>query len=242
MTDTDAPWASRIVDFQTEVDPAVLSAHPLNARTHPEHQRAAIRGSLDRIGWVDVVKVNARTGRIVDGHARVEEATRAGQTVPVLYVDLDDDEEAVVLASIDPIGALAEYDNQLLLDLLNEVGDLEGTGFGEDSIADLEALLDELDAGAAAIVANVPGAVPEGLAYSNVQNEQGVSTRQLSYGERAPGYSETGVRSVILDLSLPHFQWWADHAAEARSKFGVETNSMLALHLLAAALEIDPPE
>jgi len=112
------PWRSRIVGSGEEA-PDQLVANPLNWRTHPGPQRDALRGSLDTVGWVATVLVNRRTGFVVDGHARVEEAlSRHEATVPVLYVDLDPEEEALVLATLDPIGAMATADTAKLEELL----------------------------------------------------------------------------------------------------------------------------
>lgn len=115
------PVEQRIESYDPAVDPEQLLAHPLNARRHPGAQRIALRESLDRVGWVDAVKVNTRTGHLVDGHARVEEAITAGATVPVLYLDLSDEEERLVLATLDPIGALATYDSEVLTELLDGI-------------------------------------------------------------------------------------------------------------------------
>lgn len=112
------PWTTAIREFVPNVDPEQLLAHPLNARRHPGAQRDALRESLGKAGWVDVVKVNVRTGHVIDGHARVEEAISAGATVPVLYVDLDEQTERYVLATLDPISALATYDSEVLAELL----------------------------------------------------------------------------------------------------------------------------
>lgn len=105
-------WASRIVG-EGEVDPATLEAHPGNHRTHPRRQVAALARVMGDIGWVQRVVVNRRTGRIVDGHARVALAVRQRQaTVPVVWVDLDDDAERTALATYDAIGGLASVDPQ----------------------------------------------------------------------------------------------------------------------------------
>lgn len=52
--------------------------------------------------------INRQTGLVVDGHARAALAiSRNEPSVPVLYVDLSPEGEAVVLATLDPIGAMA---------------------------------------------------------------------------------------------------------------------------------------
>jgi DNA modification methylase len=115
------PWRNRIVG-SGEVSPAELVANPRNWRTHPPDQRAALAGSLAEVGWVAQVLVNRTTGHVVDGHARLEEAIARGEaSVPVVYVELSADEEALVLATLDPIGAMATADTTKLRELLAEV-------------------------------------------------------------------------------------------------------------------------
>ncbi len=114
-------WRNRIVGSGEEA-PDQLVANPKNWRTHPGGQRDALRGSLSTVGWVQQVLVNQRTGHVVDGHARVEEAISRGEPlVPVLYVDLDEAEEAQVLATLDPISAMAAQDDDKLRELLAEL-------------------------------------------------------------------------------------------------------------------------
>lgn len=133
-----SPWRSRIAGT-ADVPPGDLAANPANWRTHPRLQREALAGSLDGVGWVRHVVANRTTGRLVDGHARVELALSRGEpTVPVLYVDLSPEEERLVLATLDPIGALAGADAASLGSLLAEVSSGD---------AGLAALLDSLRAG-----------------------------------------------------------------------------------------------
>lgn len=114
-------WRNRIVG-SGEVAPAELVPNGRNWRTHPKSQLAALEGGLDEVGWVQQVIVNRTTGRLVDGHARVERAlARREASVPVIYVELTEAEEALVLATLDPIGAMAGTDQEALDALLAEV-------------------------------------------------------------------------------------------------------------------------
>lgn len=135
-TDTSSSWKNRMVG--TGVARAKdLLANPLNARRHPEAQREALTSLLEEVGWVGAVTVNRRSGLLVDGHARVEEAAARDEEVPVQYVDLDDAEERKVLAALDAIGAMATYDADVLSSLLGQVS---------TDAAPLAALLSDLQA------------------------------------------------------------------------------------------------
>ena len=114
-------WKNCIVAHENR-DPAELKAHPLNYRTHPETQVVALSGVLDEVGLVQGVILNQRTGRLLDGHLRVELALAQKQTtVPVTVVDLSEEEERLVLATLDPLGAMASQDTDRLRALLGQV-------------------------------------------------------------------------------------------------------------------------
>lgn len=109
---------NRIVGHGDE-KPEDLLANPKNWRRHPKHQEEALEGVLARVGWVQSVIVNKRTGLLVDGHLRVEVAKRRKEaTLPVVYVDLSEDEEALILATLDPLAAMADTDREQLAGLL----------------------------------------------------------------------------------------------------------------------------
>jgi DNA modification methylase len=156
-----AGWRNRIVGSGSEA-PAGLALNPANWRVHPRNQRAALAGSLDTVGWVAHVLVNRQTGYVLDGHARVALAiARKEPTVPVLYVDLSSEEEKLILATFDPIGAMAGSDDARLRGLLADVA-VDDAG--------LRALLDELALSAAPYVGLAdPDAVPEPAAAPAVQ-------------------------------------------------------------------------
>lgn len=123
MTDTTnivPEWKNRIVSSGTMPADQFL-AHERNWRKHPPVQQMAIKSVLDKVGWVQSVVVSARSGKVLDGHMRVEAAlTHGDQTlVPYIEVDLTEEEENLILATLDPISAMAITDESLLADLLN---------------------------------------------------------------------------------------------------------------------------
>lgn len=128
------PWRNRIVAHKT-VAASTLVANPGNARVHNNPQRAALGAVLDDVGWVAPVVVNRLSGLIVDGHLRVDEAAKRGEKVPVVYVELSDQEEAEILATLDPIGQMATYDLNALSALI-ELGNVDS--------AELLAMLDDV--------------------------------------------------------------------------------------------------
>ncbi len=118
MTASPTAWRNRIVGSGEE-PPEQLLANPANWRTHPREQQAALAGALAEVGWVGQVLVNRTTGHVVDGHLRVELAiSRAEPSVPVLYVELTEAEEQLVLATLDPLAAMATAEKDALALLL----------------------------------------------------------------------------------------------------------------------------
>jgi DNA modification methylase len=114
-------WRNRIIGLG-EMSPEQLLANPRNHRIHPKFQQDALEGVLDDVGMVDPIIVNQTTGFIVDGHLRATLAIRTEQaTIPVLFVELTEAEEAEILLTHDAIGALAGQDDQKVKELLAEV-------------------------------------------------------------------------------------------------------------------------
>lgn len=128
-------WENRIVAHGSK--PAdQFQANPLNWRVHPQIQREAVKGSLQEVGWVDEVIENVVTGHLIDGHERVWNALQNGNAeVPFVQVELTEEEEEYVLATLDPIGAMAEGDQAVIDDLLQDV---------ETGNQGIQAVLDDL--------------------------------------------------------------------------------------------------
>ena len=99
-----------------------LIPNAMNYRAHPQCQRDALRGLLEEVGYADALlarELPDGTLEIVDGHLRAE--TTPDQDVPVLILDLDDAEATKVLATLDPLAAMAEVDREKLESLIHEI-------------------------------------------------------------------------------------------------------------------------
>jgi len=130
-------WRNRITGH-ADVPPAELVPNPANWRTHPAAQQHALASALSEVGWVAQVLVNTTTGHVVDGHLRIELALmRSEPSVPVTYVELTEDEERLVLATLDPLSAMAEAEQDALASLL------AGISTGDDALRALLADLGE---------------------------------------------------------------------------------------------------
>ena len=114
-------WQNRITRYGEEA-PDQLLANDKNWRVHPKAQQDALEGALRKVGIVQNVVVNERSGKMIDGHLRAQMAISSGQpTVPITYVNLSDDEEALILATIDPVTGLAGTDQKLLDSLITDI-------------------------------------------------------------------------------------------------------------------------
>ena len=134
-------WQNRITRYGSEA-PDQLLAHDRNWRIHPQAQQDALDGALRKVGVVQNVVVNERSGKMLDGHLRVQMAISSGQpTVPITYVDLSDEEELLILASLDPLTGLAGTDQKLLDSLIT---DLRLSDLGMDLGTGLDDLLQSL--------------------------------------------------------------------------------------------------
>ena len=101
------------------LDADQLAENPSNWRTHGTQQTDALRDVLAETGWAGALLYNERTKRLIDGHLRKKVA--AGQKVPVLVGNWTEDQEKKILATLDPLAALAETDKERLDALLREV-------------------------------------------------------------------------------------------------------------------------
>ena len=98
-----------------------LLPNPKNWRKHPKSQAEALQGVLAEVGYVDALLARETPDglMLIDGHLRAE--TTPDADVPVLILDVSEVEADKILATFDPLGAMAEADPSKLDDLLREV-------------------------------------------------------------------------------------------------------------------------
>lgn len=122
-----ADWQNRIIGLRV-VKASELADNPNNWRKHPKRQLTALGEVLSKVGMVSPLIYNITTKRLLDGHAR--KGLNPDALVPVVDVELSEDEERLVLATLDPLANMAETDGAMLKALLE--------GFaGDDAVSAL---------------------------------------------------------------------------------------------------------
>jgi ParB-like chromosome segregation protein Spo0J len=99
-----------------------LLRNPKNWRRHPKAQVAALCGLLNEIGYADaLIARELPDGRLmmIDGHLRAE--TTPDAQVPVLVLDVTEEEADMLLLTLDPLAAMAESDSERIKALLATV-------------------------------------------------------------------------------------------------------------------------
>jgi ParB-like chromosome segregation protein Spo0J len=134
------PSHHMFVDYVGEGD---LALFPGNAR----------RGQVDKL--VESIKVNGfytplivqrSTGYIIAGNHRFRAAQQAGITsFPVVYLDVDDAAALKINVADNKLSDDATYDVDDLIDQLQTVDDLDGTGWTEAELAELLDQDDDLE-------------------------------------------------------------------------------------------------
>ena len=96
---------------ETSMPAEEIAFSPHNWRRGTRAQNEVLLQLLAEIGWVEGVLLNQRTGRLVDGEKRVLLARqRQAGEIPVSVVDLDEEEERLVVATLDAITGQAMPD------------------------------------------------------------------------------------------------------------------------------------
>lgn len=140
-----------------------LQAYPRNPKLH---DLGAIRLSIDEFGFIDRIVINETTGNLIAGHGRllvlaqmyqqgdaapdgieiVEVETDEGAiskwALPVDFVRVPASKEAAAVIALNRTTELGGWNEQLLLDLLNEIQNdapdlLYATGYDSDDLDEM---------------------------------------------------------------------------------------------------------
>lgn len=117
-----------------------LKPAPYNPRRAlNEREREALKNSIKKYKMVYPIVVNKRSGYIVGGHQRLEIMKEMGlKTAPVLYVDMDEEQEKRANVQLNAIEA--DWDVEKLQELLHPMTSEEVQELGWSKI-EAEALL-----------------------------------------------------------------------------------------------------
>jgi hypothetical protein len=99
-----------------------LRPNPRNWRSHPQQQRDVLCGVLAEIGYAGALLARELPDgslELIDGHLRAE--TTPDMEVPVLVLDLSEQEADKLLALHDPLAGMAEADQGVLQELVSRV-------------------------------------------------------------------------------------------------------------------------
>ncbi len=181
------------------VKASTLLANPLNYRKHPPRQKALLSQLLSEVGYADaLLAYETPEGlRLIDGHLRAE--TTPDQEVPVLVLDVTEQEANKLLLTLDPLAGLAETDAGLLGELLKST---ETTG-------DLAAWMEERaeEVGIANDPAEEPAEIPPDR-YEEVLKKYPVQPGDIwQLGKHRLLCGDSRVRSDVLRLldgATPH--------------------------------------
>lgn len=143
------------------------------------------------------------------------------QNVDVWTIDVDDDRAARIVVADNRTAELGHTDDESLLELLQELDDLDGTGYVEDDVDDLIALLQENEEEAAAQEASGKDPARE----DGLIDADDLETRSDKYAEGA-------TRMVILTLGIEQFVWVQEKMEAYRKEFTLPTNTDVMLHLI----------
>lgn len=111
--------ADRVVELR-RVRAGDLVPNPRNWRRHPARQRKALRALLSEVGFADAILARELPGgslEVVDGHLR--QSMNPEMVVPVLVLDLNEQEASKLLVTLDPLSAMATSDPGPLMELLS---------------------------------------------------------------------------------------------------------------------------
>jgi ParB-like chromosome segregation protein Spo0J len=201
---------------------------------------ALIADSLATYGQYKPITVNKRTGEILAGNHTYQAAKSLGwKDIAVTYVDVDDDRAARIVAIDNRASDSGTYDNELLLELLETIGDLSNTGYTSDDIDDLLAEIQEAE------TPNISFAAVEAVReqqYTTHNAADGDNVNRIpTLAELAERYEGKSTRMVVLNYESAQYVWVIEKLTEYRKQADLLTNSDAIINLLEGHFKESAP-
>lgn len=220
--------------------PLSVLEHAFDERNPRAHNSLdLVEGAVDRLGFIEPIVLDDRTGKLVAGHGRVKALRRlkdAGNAppegvsadaeddgdwaVPVTtgWKSRDDDEAARALVELNRATELSEWNDEGLYELLQSLqGTDEGlaqSGFDDDDMARLQRVIEasgnELDAQAEWDAAGMPDY------ESNDLTSAYRTVVHFHSDEDADEFFK------LIDRKKATFFWWPENDGHQRSRLDVE--------------------
>lgn len=109
-----------------------LVEHPRNPNRHPDKQLELLAKVIQAQGFRRPIVVSNRSGFVIVGHGRLQAARLAGMdAVPVDYQDYENEaEEWADMVADNKIASMADFDNEALANMFEELNDFDEELFG----------------------------------------------------------------------------------------------------------------
>jgi hypothetical protein len=191
------------------VDIGLLQTHPRNVR---KGNVEAIKESLKAHGQYRPILAQKSTGHIIGGNHTFLAANQLGWSrIDVLWLDVDDDQAMRIMLVDNRTTDLAVTDESALLELLqllNDTGDMSGTGYDDEDLEDL---------------------------IFKIEGSLGTITDAVSSTERFDDYLARGVKSIVLPFPAAEYEELLPLLTDLRQSHDVESNSQLFATLVKQA-------
>ena len=224
------------------------------------------RGNVDAI--VDSIRANgiykpivvnrgSLTGRpneVLAGNHTVQAVRRLAEEEPddarwsaldAYVVDVDEDDASRIVVVDNRTSDLAATDDRTLLELLSTLDDVDGTGYVEDDVDDLRAMLEEMGDEPIAVPREVTDSDGETVyTYGDDDEEEDRPSGLLNNSADADNmakYADRATRMFVLAFPIAQYSWVADALEKVADDNDLDTNSDVLLHLLSAYTDEEPP-
>jgi len=190
-----------------------LRPNPKNWRTHPKAQADALRGVLAEVGLADACLARELPDgslMLIDGHLRAE--TLGDGEVPVLILDVTEAEADKILATLDPLAAMADSDAAKFEELLHTVN---------TSSQALQELIAETAAQA-------------GLYEDLDGSPQTVEATEAAGADTDRDYAASAIRQIVLVFEQEDYESVVQAFGDYAEKFALSNNTEVVLHMLEA--------